>query len=361
MMKPTKVLVLSRYGPRGPSSRYRFYQYLPHLKAEGFECVVSFLLDDAYLRNLASGKRHSSLLSILWSYLKRFFLLFSRQYDLIWLEKELFPWLPGRAETLLFKLFPALVIDYDDAVFHRYDLHRSRLLRRFLGKKITRIMGKSDVVVAGNDYIADYAIDAKAPCVRTIPTVVDSTLFRPKQVTESETPFTIGWIGTPATTHYLSELFSALRELCRDATTRIVVIGGRAEILGALPVTFKNWSESTEVEEILQFDVGIMPLSDTPWDRGKCGLKLIQYMACGIPAVAAPVGVNREIIDHGVDGFHAGNQEDWIHYLKRLRREPELRARMGKAGRSKVESQYCLQVWLPRLVETLRSPLKNRE
>lgn len=114
------------------------------------------------------------------------------------------------------------------------------------------------------------------------------------------------------------------------------------------------WSEMNEVSDIQAFDVGIMPLADTPWEQGKCGYKLIQYMACGIPVVASAIGANREIVSHGVDGFLATTHAEWSGYLKQLLENPDLRREMGLRGREKVERKYSVQARLPELIRILR-------
>src|SRR5205807_2806167 len=136
---------------------------------------------------------------------------------------------------------------------------------------------------------------------------------------------------------------------------RFVVVGAREAALDGVPAEFRPWSEATEVEDILRFDVGIMPLPDQPWERGKCGYKLIQYMACARPVIASPVGANSEIVEHGVNGFLATTDEDWRSALDMLHAAPELRARLGAAGRRKVETAYSTRVTAPRLADLLKS------
>jgi len=337
----------------GASSRYRFYQFLPKLEKQVFECKVSFLLSDFYLENLYKGNRLRSFLTIVFGYFKRLFIyLFSRKFDFIWLENELLPWMPAFFETSLLRFGPPYIVDYDDAIFHRYDQHRFVFIRKLFGKKIDRIMSGAAIVIAGNHYIADYAKRAGAGFVKVIPTVLDIGKYN-KTCQKRNVRFTIGWIGSPSTSPHLRVVQPVLDKICRDDGVRFKTIGAHANYLGDIPVSAIPWSEETEVNDLKSFDVGIMPLPDTPWERGKCGFKLIQYMAAGIPVIASPVGVNNEIVDHGVNGFLAADTEEWIEYLELLKENSDLGQKMGEAGRKKVEKNYSLDAIAPELKKIL--------
>jgi len=161
--------------------------------------------------------------------------------------------------------------------------------------------------------------------------------------------FTIGWIGSPSTAKHLLDAEIALKQVCKNRGGKVVLIGAGENPFSGLMATMRDWNEATQSMEIGNFDVGIMPLPDNPWERGKCGFKLIQCMACGKPVVASPVGVNREIVVEGVNGFLASTSKEWVDALLRLRADPELRRAMGEKGRRMVEEKYCLQVTAPRL------------
>lgn len=347
-----KVLFLSRYGCLGASSRLRTYQYLPYLSAEGIYATVVPLLDDKYLVDLYSGRK-VQYRNIVKFYLRRLSRLFdSKTYDLIWLEKELFPWLPAFGEVLLQYFGVPYIVDYDDAAFHRYDRHRNPLVRALIGRKIDGVMREASMVIVGNDYLADRARLAGAKRVEYLPTVInlDRYVYGQPQVNDG---FTIGWIGTPVTSKYLKVVASAVAEVAQKRQIRIVAVGPCMLTLGGVPVETRHWSEDTEVEQIRAFDVGIMPLPNDAWERGKCGYKLIQYMACGVPVIASPVGVNRKIVEQGDNGFLASTHADWVNAFITLMDDRELRRQMGEAGRAKVEKEYCLQVTAPRLVELM--------
>ncbi len=342
------LLLLTRYARLGSSSRIRFYQYLPYLESHGIQVTSAPLLDDRYIRNLYTNRPQNPL-AILRAYVQRLAaLLHSRAFDLIWLEKEALPWVPALGEALATHFAPSCVVDYDDAAFHRYDQHRNPFVRALLGGKIDAVMRRAALVVAGNDYLAARARQAGAARLEIIPSVVDADRYRPAPP-RPPAGFNIGWIGAPVTAPYLRLIQPALATLCQRSDTRLTLVGAGRLAMEGVPLESRPWREATEVNELQQFDVGIMPLPDEPFERGKCGYKLIQYMACGLPVVASPVGVNRQIVEHGVNGFLANTPDEWVAALSALRDDPALRRQMGAAGRAKVETQYSLQVTAPRL------------
>jgi glycosyltransferase involved in cell wall biosynthesis len=346
--------MLTRYGTLGASSRMRAHQYIPHLESAGFEVTVCPLLRDAYLRRRYADETVSAGF-IGRAYARRAgAVLQARRYDLLYIEKELFQWMPGPIERLLLSGMP-YVVDYDDAIFHTYDRHSSRAVRRLLGGKIAALMRRARLVIAGNEYLATYARHAGAPRVEVLPTAVNLDRYTERQWGE-DSPFTVGWIGTPATTKYVELIAPALAEACR-LNGRVVLIGARHIDLPGVKTTFLPWSEATETSDILAFDVGVMPLPDEPWARGKCGYKLIQYMASGLPVVASPVGVNTELVEGGLNGFLPTNLRLWSGALSSLREQLWLRRAMGAEGRRKVEQRYCTAVVAPRLVSLLQGAL----
>lgn len=214
-------------------------------------------------------------------------------------------------------------------------------------------MRRAAVVIVGNEYLGDRAKQAGAKRVVLLPTVVDATRYAVVEKVNAQS-VTIGWIGQPSTAKYLSQLVPELNGILAKHGARIVAIGPKAEQFQFLPVVVKPWTEDSEVAEIQQFDIGIMPLSESLWERGKCGYKLIQYMACGKPVVATPIGVNNIIVRHGENGFLANTFTEWCDALDKLCEDAVLRKRMGEEGRKIVEENYSLQVTVPRLNELLR-------
>jgi hypothetical protein len=275
--------------------------------------------------------------------------------DAIWLEKEAFPWLPWIIEAAFLPRSIPLVVDYDDAIYHRYDMHASRVVRALLGEKIDAVMRRADLVLAGNSYLAERARTAGARRVEIVPTVVDLKRYDAARPEAPAKPISIGWIGSPKTAPYLQSVTRLLSDLARRYPVSCVAIGARQDQVAESPLVARPWSQTNEVELLRGLDIGIMPLPDEPWTRGKCGYKLIQYMACGLPVVASPVGVNTDIVRHGESGFLAATEQQWEAALTRLILDPDLRRRMGSMGRQRVESEYSLQVQAPRLEQLLRS------
>jgi glycosyltransferase involved in cell wall biosynthesis len=354
-----KVLALTRYGRTGASSRMRFHQYLPSLEAAGIQVDLAPLFSDDYVRGLQQGRRNP------WEVLRAYAgrvgaLRRAGGFDLLWIEKEVLPWLPAGLEMALMSGRIPFVLDYDDAVFHGYDQHRSALLRQLLVGKHPALMRRAALVVAGNDYLADFARAAGSVRVEVVPTVIDLTRYLPPEwggARAGALP-TVGWIGQRATASFLAPLAPVFERLSAEGQARFAAIGVDTAALG-LPMRSVPWSEATEVASISQFDVGIMPLVDEPFERGKCGYKLIQYMACGLPVVASPVGVNRKIVEHGVNGFLAESPEQWAMALKTLAADAGLRERMGQVGRRKVEQEFCLQVTAPRMTALLQAATRT--
>jgi glycosyltransferase involved in cell wall biosynthesis len=349
------ILSLTRYGRLGSSSRMRGLQYIPWFERMGIKCTVSSLFDDIQLADRYRKNRYS-LASLMKAYSQRVNMLFQRhRFELVWIEKEALPWLPARFERWLLRGVP-YVLDYDDAVFHNYDLHSSAVVRRFLGKRIDHLMAGARLVATGNAYLAQRAKEAGAPWVEIVPTVIDLDRYSLKPASSSiADPLRIVWIGSPSTTRYLDLLREPLAVLSRQFTFLLRVIGADAFSIPGVDIEVVSWSEATEAASIQACDIGVMPLLDSPWERGKCGYKLIQYMACGLPAVASSVGVNSEIVCTGENGFLADNDQAWMDALGKLLSNALLRQQMGAAGRKQVEEQYCIQHVAPRMAALLRT------
>lgn len=349
-----RILFMSKYGVKAASCRYRFVQFFPYLEKHGIECTLSPLFDDDYLEHKFTTGR-ASIADIVHSFSRRLCAISrASSFDLVVLHCEAFPYLPSIFEKILKLINVPYVFDFDDAIFHNYDLHRNLLIRWLLGNKIKTVVSNASLVIAGNDYLANYARSVNS-VVRILPTVVDLDRYTvARSVNKNSGRFTIGWIGSPTTSVYVDDILPALDCFCERSESIVMLVGAQDNYSrhGKFQVT--PWSMHTEVTDIQQFDVGIMPLPDTPWARGKCGFKLIQYMACGIPVIASPVGINREIIDHGVNGFLAETQEEWVNSLEVLRSDPDRRRKMGDCGREMVQDRYCVQVVADRLCRTLK-------
>lgn len=351
--------MLSRYGRLGASSRMRFYQYLPWLEAAGISITAAPLFSDGYVRGLQQNTKN--LFEAMRAYAGRIqALLSSRRFDVLWIEKEALPWLPAWFEKMLLSGAVPYVLDYDDAVFHYYDQHRNPVVRALLSGKHPALIRRAALVVAGNAYLAEFARAADARQVELVPTVINIERYPLATINlaKMDGPPCVGWIGQRATAAFLTPYSPLFERLSADGLARFAAIGIDASSLG-LPMLSIQWAEDTEVASIGSFDIGIMPLVDEPFERGKCGYKLIQYMACGLPVVASPVGVNCHIVEHGVNGFLANTPDEWENALRILLADASLRQRMGRAGRLKVEQHYCIQATAPTLLRLLLDAAKQ--
>jgi glycosyltransferase involved in cell wall biosynthesis len=359
MSKSLQILGLTKYGRLGASSRLRTLQYLPLLAQEGIEVTVRSLISDdmLYLRYEQGCYGKAALLR---AYANRCRdLLHRRKFDIIWIEKEALPWWPLWAERALLQGVP-YVLDYDDALFHHYDQHAHPWVRRIYGRRLDELMAGAALVVCGNSYLAQRARDAGAQWVEVMPTVIDLERYPPLKPEapavndRTENLPRIVWIGSPTTVHYLQLIKEALQAVADQHSFVLRIIGGGPLELPGVRVEVMPWSEATETSHLRDCTIGVMPLLDSSWERGKCGYKLIQYMACALPVVGSAVGVNPDIVKSGENGFLVTKTADWVAALLRLLKDRPLCSRMGEAGRKRVEQKYCLQQTGPAVAKLLR-------
>lgn len=364
-----RVLCLTVGPDSEPSSRFRIHQWREPLRASGIELEIRPRASRRYLE-LGYGVRPlPGAVQAVWAALqfagvclRRLKDLWdARRYDLLLLQKETFPL--GMARLLpLLGLRP--VFDVDDAIYLRPALADGfgRRLRN-LADAITRrdralpaLLTRCHSVLAGSPNLASYA---RASCerVRLLPTVVETRSYRVHPV-RRRGPLTIGWIGAPPNVVYLEPLRPVLRQLAAHFPIRLLLLGPAHFECPGVELQCRPWkhyaSLEEEVADLQAFDIGVMPLRDDAFAAGKCALKAIQYMASGIPVVASPVGVNGEVVRDGECGYLATSAGEWYERLSTLLADPELRKRMGEAGRARVDARYSIRALLPVLVEALR-------
>lgn len=348
-----RVLALTKYDREAASTRQRVLQFRPALEQAGITLDHRPLLGDSYVRSLATGERWSRL-QVVGSYLRRIGDLLARpDADLIWVYADLFPYLPAGFDRLLFRRGIPVVYDCDDAFFLSYNCNANPIVRALLSGKIEKLMARASAVVCGNEFLRNHAARFAARTI-VIPTSVDTDIYTPAP-REARSKPVIGWIGSPSTWPNVRPLLPLLRELCASGSASFHVVGARR---GAAADAFDgmetaDWSEATEVDQVRGFDIGIMPLIDGAWARGKSGYKLIQYMACGVPAVASPVGANAAILTRET-GLLASGEDEWRDALTTLLNKPELRHKMGNAGRARTVELYSVQTNAPRLIDLFR-------
>jgi len=350
-----KVLGLALYGPLAASNRYRLGQYKPGLASQGIDLQICHLLGDDYLRARFSGGL-LPVVSMLKAALFRFGdLLHQNDYDAVLLQCELLPLMPGWLERTLIR--KPYIYDFDDAFYLKYRSGRMRLVSPFLGRKFDRVIAGAAGVTAGNHVLASYARQFNTN-THLFPTVVDTGRYFSQLPETNDRVFTVGWIGSPSTAPFLNDIVKPLSDIGKESPVRFVVIGGKAPVVPHVTVVEMEWNEHTEIDLINSFDVGVMPLPDDDWARGKCAFKLIQYMACGVPVIASPVGANSDVITDDC-GLLASTSEEWVNRLRILRDDPKKRSEMGRVGRLRVERHYSLDTNLPMLARLIHNVVEG--
>jgi glycosyltransferase involved in cell wall biosynthesis len=341
-----RILFVAAHRPnRSPSQRFRFEQYITYLRDQGFRCDYSWIIsekDDSFLYK--PGYRFRKFLFLVKSVFHRLGdLRKASSYDVIFLQREALVFRSVYFEKA-FSRKSRLIFDFDDAIW-MLDISDANKSLSFLKnpEKTKKIIALSHSIVAGNLFLANYAKGISAN-VHLFPTTIDTGYHLPGPDRTGET-VCIGWTGSTTTLKHFRTALPALSEISKKYGSRIVF-----KIICDTPITSTNlpietifWSPEREVEDLHQFDIGIMPLPDDEWSKGKCGLKGLQYMAVSIPTVMSPVGVNTEIITDGVNGFLAGSQEEWVEKLSLLIDNAELRKNLGSAGRKTVETRYSVE------------------
>ena len=356
-----RVLALTKYENMAASSRYRFLNYLPLLEAHGIDITTEPLLSNSYVARRQTNQR-ASFREVVKAFLGRIkVVLKSRRYDVIWVEGELFPRLPAIFERILRRLDIPFVVDIDDAIFHAYDRHPSKVYRSVMSRKIDIVMSRASAVVAGNAYLAERARAAGAANVVLVPTAIDhmaySSAATPAQAKKQMNgrQLTVGWIGSPVTAHYLRTVEPALARFTDKRNSKLVLVGAGDVDLNVDRLDKRSWSPQSELADIASFDIGIAPLADGAWERGKCGLKAIQYMGMGVPVVASDCGALPSIVGEPASGLLYRDDEEFYACLNLLAEDADLRAELGRNGRRRVASEFSIHRWAGIIADTLRT------
>jgi glycosyltransferase involved in cell wall biosynthesis len=340
-----------------PGQRYRLEQWEPLLRERGVEITwAPFEDEDLHSVVYKPGQMGKKLQLVTRNLARRLSTIGkARNYDLVYILREAALLGPPVFERLLYQQRVPFVFDFDDAIFVSYRSPSNGYLSylKFASKTKTICRLASHVMV-GNPYLADYAREVNNN-VTVIPTTIDTEKYRvPPRKTDSG-PLTIGWTGSYSTVQHLDTLRGALKKLAETEQFRLRVIGTPAYELSPVQVDAMPWRAATELEDLCAIDIGVMPLPDDNWSKGKCGLKALQFMALGIPTICSPVGVNTDIIQDNENGFLAGTEAEWVDKLTRLLRSAELRRRLGDAGRETVEQEYSAATQAPRVYEVFNS------
>lgn len=332
-----------------PSQRFRFEQYFELLKSKNihFE-VYSFLSPAGWSVLYANGKFFQKIGHLIRGFVVRFFHVFyARSANYVFIHREVTPVGPPVFEWILAKLLRRKIIyDFDDAIWMTDNQQESSFEKVLRSRsKVSIICHWSYKVSCGNEYLCAYAKRFTNHVVLNPTTIDTEGLHNPEiyDTTSNNTIVRIGWTGSHSTLKYLHPLTNVLKRIEKEFTnTKITIIANRTLDLGLQSMEFIPWRKETEPEDLLKIDIGIMPLPDDEWTKGKCGFKALQYMAMGIPTVVSPVGVNTLIIKDSKNGFLARTDDDWYNYLSQLITQPLLRKKIGQEGRSEVIKHYSV-------------------
>lgn len=349
-----KVLVIApSLRNTSPGSRFRIEQWMPYLEAAGVCCTYAAFEDERlheliytegnYLRKAgamiaALGRRISLMRSV-------------QEFDLVFIYEEAARIGPAILERWIHWLGLPVVYDFCDPIYLPYRSPRNHHLARLkcFGKTAS-ICRLADEVLVGNEALAEYAARFNRR-VSVVPITIDTRRYRPKTTTRpAGEPPVIGWSGSHSTVAHLDGTRDVLREVAKQRSFRLQVIGSASYRLDGLEVESRPWSATTEVEDLHELDVGIMPLPDDSWTKLRSHLKVRQYMGIGLASVTSPVGVNREVVEDGVNGFLADSKEEWVRKLLCLIDDPELRLRLGGEARRTIENRYAADVWARRVL-----------
>lgn len=332
-----------------PGQRFRIEQWARYLDKEGVQFTFVPFEDDSLHRILYQRGQLGGKALLMGKAFARRLALLPRvtQFDLVYLFREAALLGPSIVERLFVRSGVPMVFDFDDAIWVRYTSPANGWLSHLkCSGKTATFCRISQHVLAGNPYLAAYAARYNAN-VSVVPTTIDTDVYqvRPQDNDEGTPLVTIGWTGSFSTVQHLNGLRQVLVALRRRYAFRLLVIGTSAFELEGVEVLARPWAAESEVAELQHFDIGVMPLPDDEWSRGKCGLKLLQCMGVGVPVIGSPVGVNGDIIQHGINGFLARTETEWLEKLALLIEKPTLRAAMGLQGRRTVEERYSGQAW----------------
>jgi glycosyltransferase involved in cell wall biosynthesis len=347
MLKKSVLFLVPLPPHQAPSQRFRLEIYEPYLADAGITYKVEPFLDIATSQKLyKKGSALNKAWGILKGFLRRIKLVFFDvpRYDYVFVLRQASPVGPPFFEWIIAKLWrKKMIYDFDDALW----VPRTSEVNMAAGWlkcswKLKYIIKWSYKISAGNENLAAYARRFNSR-VEIIPTCVDMERQHNDMKKHMPGKAVIGWTGSHSTIEFMKPVVPVIRKLQEDLDFTFLVICNKNPQLDLKDWSYIEWNEKTEVRDLLKMDIGLMPLADTPWTRGKCGFKIIQYLSLGIPAIASPVGVNGSILENGVNGFTCETDEDWIKAIKTLVADHELRQRMGEAGRKKIITGYSIQ------------------
>ena len=352
-----KILFVEPYPTEGPSSRYRVEQYLPYFKKEGIECILRPFISPEFYRILYKKRFYfRKILLFMQGTIKRSFDIFTAvKCDIIFIHLEAFPFGPPIFEWILSKMRKKIIYDLDDAIYMGITSSANRFLRRLkCPSKINTILKMSSFVITCNNYLADYAKKYNKNVI-AIHTSVDTEKFKPDSK-EKGRDITIGWIGSHSTARYLEGVKEVFLKLGSKYKFNLKIIGAGNHNIKIDGVNVMNieWNLKDDIKQFQSLDIGVYPLPEDEWIRGKAGFKTIQYMSVGVPCVVSDVGANRSIVKDGINGYLAKTESEWVEKLSILVNSQELRQRIGSAGRITAEGKFSVKANAPRYLEIIK-------
>ena len=351
-----KVLFATLHRPdRSPSQRFRFEQYLGFLKENGFEYDLSYLLnkeDDRYF--YSKGKYFKKAQILLKSISRRFHdISMARKYDIIFVQREAF--MIGNAFfERKYAQKSKLIFDFDDAIWLQQVSKSSAPNKNLLWlknfDKTKKIIQMANMIFACGQYLANYASRYNSN-VKIVPTTIDTDYHKPNNsLSKKNDKVCIGWTGSKTTVDHFTEILPILVKIKEKYNNKVIfkVIGDEDFKHDYLNIQGIRWEKETEINHLSKLDIGVMPLPDDEWSKGKCGFKGLQYMALEIPVVASAVGGIKEVVQNGVNGYLVSSDREWINTLELLINTPELRRKIGKESRKTIEKFYSVNAWQDR-------------
>jgi len=355
-----KVLIICLHRPnRSPNQRYRYEQYLPFLEKNGYRFDVSNLLNE----------KDDKVFYLYGNYFWKFMIYLKmwtirirdwrrmNHYDIIFICRDALITSSLFFEKRFSRSKAKLIYDFDDAIWMQNVSEGNKRLA-FLKNpaKTGKIIGLCDLTFAGNQFLADYALQF-ANKVEIIPSTIDMNVYERTGKKINAGKVCIGWTGSPTTLRHFKLIIPALKKIKEKFGERVEfkIIGDENYYCAELNVKGERWAALTEAEDLSLIDIGIMPLPDEKWEKGKCGMKGLQYMGLGIPAVMSPVGANLEIIQDGINGYLPRSEEEWVDRLSKLIENKELRETIGNAGRQTVIGKYSVERWKQKYLDSFNT------
>jgi glycosyltransferase involved in cell wall biosynthesis len=346
-MSNTKTIIyFTKYTGKGPSSRYRSYQYKDNF-VKYFHIKYYPLFGDNYIDSLYANKKNNYF-QIFIAYFLRFFqvLKYLGTNKIVFIEYELLPYFPPILEYLLYKTKVKIIFDYDDAIFHNYDLHPNGIVRYLLGNKIYKIVKYANTVITGSPYLSSH-LNRFSNKIVEIPTSINFANYISNfQFEINNDDIIIGWIGSKSTSVNIINIIEVIKNAHRlnpKIKFRLMGFDGNLKSQLDFPnVQFNNWSVQEELIFLREIDLGIMPLEDTPFNRGKCGFKLIQYMAMGKPTLSTPLEANVKI-NRNNNNLFATNNEEWLDCINEFCSNLSFYREVGLRNQEIVRKYYSVE------------------